>query len=434
VRAGELLLDSGRIPTTDTFTYTVAGEPWLNQQWLAQLFLATTHRVGGWDALAIARAVLVGLTFGLALRAALVRGAAPRTAALLTLAAFVVAAPALALRPQLLGLALFAFLLLIVAERRRRANVPWLAPVVLAIWANVHGSFVVGLALLGVTWLEDMADDRGRARGSLLVLGVSVIATLVNPFVVGVWTSALGLATNPEVTDQVAEWQATSVRSVTGLLCFGSVALVAAFLARRGRAAPGPTLLWVGVLALVGALAVRGVAWWALGAAVAVAGLLERPSVERVAPDPPTRLAAAVAGVVLVATVVLLPFWRPPDPLTGRVGLLTQAPPEATDAVRAIAGPGDRLFAPQPLGSWLELTVPVAPVFVDSRIELFGPDVWREHDVVAGAGEEWSEILDRWDVTIVVAEGPLAVAIAASSGWTLIEPATEPAIYVRADR
>src|SRR4029077_5426013 len=85
LRAGELFLDTGRIPTTDTFTFTAFGDPWLNQQWGAQAILAAVFRVAGWTGLAVFRAALVGLTFGLLFEACRRRGLDLRRAAWLTL-------------------------------------------------------------------------------------------------------------------------------------------------------------------------------------------------------------------------------------------------------------------------------------------------------------------------------------------------------------
>ncbi len=66
--------------------------------------------------------------FGAVLLIGLRRGLSPRNAALLTLGAFAVAAPALALRPQLLGMACFAILLVLVADRRRHPAVSGRSP------------------------------------------------------------------------------------------------------------------------------------------------------------------------------------------------------------------------------------------------------------------------------------------------------------------
>ncbi len=47
VRTGDMILRTGSIPRVDTFTFTVFGRPWLDQQWLAQVVFAWFYRYGG---------------------------------------------------------------------------------------------------------------------------------------------------------------------------------------------------------------------------------------------------------------------------------------------------------------------------------------------------------------------------------------------------
>src|SRR2546423_11043715 len=67
LRAGSEILASGAIPTVDTWTFTAAGTPWLNQQWGSELLLQLAYAATGWTGLALLRAALVGLAFGLLL-------------------------------------------------------------------------------------------------------------------------------------------------------------------------------------------------------------------------------------------------------------------------------------------------------------------------------------------------------------------------------
>ena len=141
--------------------------------------MALLERVGGWTGLAVLRGALVGVTFALVALTALRRGAGVRMVAGLTLAAFIVAAVALALRPQLFGMALFALTLFIVGERHRRPRLLWLVPVLVVIWANVHGSFFLAPVLLGLAWLEDLGVPSRPSGGrhlALVVAAVSVVA------------------------------------------------------------------------------------------------------------------------------------------------------------------------------------------------------------------------------------------------------------------
>ena len=404
---------SRAIPTVDSWTFTAFGLPWLDQQWGAQVILELVDRLGGWTGLVVFRAALVGLIFGCLLAIGLRRGLGARRASWLTLAAFVVASPALALRPQLLGMACFAIVLLLVADRRDHPARLWLVPVVVVLWANMHGSFFLGPLVVGLAWLQDVNDKVARPHRTLAVAIVSAAAACLTPFGPMVWAYAVGLSTNPGVAGRISEWQPTTVRDVTGLIFFGSVAAVVVLIARSGKVVPWPTLLWLGIFVFIGAYAARGAAWWPLAAVPALAGgLIMGPvsATESARLDPPDtrllrRLNLVVVGGIVLVVVALLPVWRPVDPATGvPAGVLTDAPPGITAALADLTEPGDRIFNPQPWGSWFEYALPETLVAIDSRIEMFPAQVWDDYTKVVAGVEGWEAILDGWDVTYVVVE------------------------------
>jgi hypothetical protein len=439
LRAGEEILGGAGIPARDTFTFTAAGQPWLDQQWAAQVLLAAVYEVGGWTGLVVLRAALVGALFGLLFLACRLRGADLRRAAWLTLAAFVVSAVALALRPQLFGMVLLALTLVIVAGRRRWPRAIWLAVPIVAVWANLHGSFFLGPVVVGLAWLDDIHDRRPEAGRTLAAAVLAALAALLNPFGPAVWGYALGLSTNSLVTARITEWQPTSLRTVPGMLFFGSALAVAVLLARRASATTWPTLAWLGVFFAIGAFAIRGVAWWPFGAAVAVAPLLARPE-----PVPPARRSivlervnVGIVAAIVFACIALLPAWRPIDPGLGAPnGVVGHAPPGITAALRDLARPGDRLVNPQPWGSWFEFAVPDVPVAIDSRIEVFPADVWSDYETVTGGRDGWQEVLDRWAVTIVVvpADDDAFAGRLLEAGWRSVHDDEDGTVFVAGSR
>lgn len=441
LRAGGIVLDGGGIPRTDTFTFTAAGLPWVDQQWGAQVILAAVHRLGGWTGLVILRALLVGALFGFLFIACRIRGADTRTAAWLSLAAFIVAAVALGLRPQLFGMVLLALTLVIVAARHRRPNLIWLVPLIVLGWANIHGSFFLGPAVLGLAWLEDVRDGVPNRHRPLIVAGVAAAAALVNPFGLEVWSYAVGLSTNAQVTARITEWQPTTLRTVPGILFFGSALAVATFLARRGERTSWPTLAWLVVFFLIGAYAIRGVAWWPLGAAFAMAGLFVKATDKvrepRATPAGFARLNAILVGVLVLTGVAILPIWRPLDPALGAPeGVVGNAPPGITVALRNAARPDDRLFNPQPWGSWFEFALPGLPVAIDSRIELFPAKTWDDYGTVSSGAGGWEGILDSWGVTLIVVpkrDDEFASRLTAA-GWRSIHSDDDGIVFVRGDR
>jgi hypothetical protein len=408
LRAGAQILDAHALPATDAWTFTALGQPWVDQQWGAQVILQAIYAIGGWSGLVVMKAVLVLVIFGCLFEIGRRRGLEARGAALLTLAAFGVAAPTLSLRPQLIAMALFAVVLLLVADRRAHPRRLWAVPVIVMVWASVHGSFFLGPGVLGLAWLEDLHDRADHPTRTLQIAVVSGLAACISPIGPAVWLYAIGLSTNSQITNQVAEWRPTSLRDPSGLAFFVSALAIAAWLARRGREVAWPALLWLLVFFVIGAYAVRGLAWWPLAMVPIVAGLASRSTGDtsrRSIQEQPwmRRVNLGIAGVMVAVGVILVPWWRPIDPGTEAPrDALGFAPPGITAALRNLGRPTDRLFNPQTWGSWFEFALPRMPVAVDSRIELFPTAVWDGYQNVLAGVDGWQDQLDRWDVTIVV--------------------------------
>ena len=307
-----------------------------------------------------------------------------------------------------------------------------LVPVLACAWANLHGSFVLVPLLLGYAWLDDVVRHR-PARRSLAVLVAGTVATVVTPFGPGVWAYAAGIGADPQIASQVSEWQHTTPFTVPGLLFFVSgIAAVALAVWRRARLGIADWL-WLGALLVIGAWAIRGIAWWPLGAALVVAAALPAGAASHASAlsERANRLNIALVGVTGLAIVLALPWWRPTDPLTGRQGLVSYAPSDLTVALRDIVRPGDRVFVPQAWASWFEWAVPDARYFLDSRFELYPAAVWQDYGAIAAAGSGAAEVLDRWSVDLVLSPaGPADLR----PGWIASYQDAHGAIYQRARR
>ncbi|MGO9485679.1 MAG: hypothetical protein ACLPX9_14000, partial [Rhodomicrobium sp.] len=47
--AGDWILQHRAVPSTDPFSYTFAGAPWVAHEWLSELVMAAAYRLGGWS-------------------------------------------------------------------------------------------------------------------------------------------------------------------------------------------------------------------------------------------------------------------------------------------------------------------------------------------------------------------------------------------------
>jgi hypothetical protein len=435
VRAGDSILHTHMLPARDTYTFTVPGAAWLDQQWGAQVVFAMVYRALGWPGLSLLQILLGALTVLFVYLACRNAGTPPRVAAALTLAAFAIAWTSLTLRPQLLAAVLFAISLWLIAGRRAHPERLWWMPLVVAVWANVHGSFVLGPVLLGLAALQDRYERSPATRRVLWVTGVSLVATLLNPFGPRVWSYAYGIARNPLISKLVIEWQPPSIRHIDDALFFISVAAVVYLLARRGRPTPWPALAWLGVFFVLALTATRNTMWWGLAAAPILAGLLAgqertpRPEL----PASPVNSAIAVCLVLLVG--IFFTFSIEGGSMRSPGTRVADAPVALTARLHQVAEPGDRIFNFQRWGSWFELSLPDDPVFVDSRIELFPAAVWNDYLAVSNAKAGWNRILDRWRIAVVAVnpdqQDALVRLMKQDPAWRLDYQDDEGVIFVR---
>ena len=425
VKAGELMVAEGALPRTDVLAWTTAGRPWLDQNWGAQLLLYGIWRLGGFPLVAVVNALLAVATWGLVAAACRRRTADLRLVAGAVLTGYAAAAATFSARPQMFSLLLFAAELYLLEVARARPRVALAIPLLMPLWANLHGAFVVGIGLLAVevaaaAWRR----DRPGAVRYLLVTAASVAGLLVNPWGARVFGYALSVPANRVVSGMISEWGPTSVRDLTGVLVLGAGVVLVVTLVR----APAPQrvpeqLLRMALLGGLAVWAVRGVAWFGLALPVALCALA-RPRVGgRSRPAAADRGVPAVNVLVLALLALALVAAAPPVRRTlgnSRVELAA-APVATADWLAAHPQPG-RMFNYQPWGSYLELRLgPRVQVGFDSRIELPPADRWDRYLAVLAGRWDAERQLDDWGVGNVVtsrrASPALVELLDASGRW-----------------
>ncbi len=162
--AGQRILQEGGVPRVDSFTYASAGRPWIDLHWLFQVLLAVVYRSAGWPGLEVLKIALIAGAFSLALGTALRRGVSGAVTAPLLLLAIIASQERFTLRPEALSFLFLAVLLLLLGERRRRPRLLLLVPPLMALWANCHALYVVGVAVLVLVTAGDLIETCGRSH------------------------------------------------------------------------------------------------------------------------------------------------------------------------------------------------------------------------------------------------------------------------------
>jgi hypothetical protein len=189
IRTGEWILDHRAIPAIDPFSYTAGDRPWFAHEWLAETLLALAWRAAGLKGVMVLAAAAIGLTAAIVWR--YLRQFLPTTyAAMALLFAFANAAPSMLARPHVLAWPCLTFWCVgLLAARERRAAPPFVLLPIMALWVNLHGSFMLGLLLPGAFMIEALFDpgvDRSKvvfAWGKFIV--AAWVTALLNPDFVG---------------------------------------------------------------------------------------------------------------------------------------------------------------------------------------------------------------------------------------------------------
>lgn len=203
VRFGLDTLQTWSLPSVDPYSFT-QDTPWINHEWLSELQMGLAWAAGGTVGLALLKGLLVFSVFGLVW--ARLQGADPAARLFVLLAlAIGTARMVQTLRPQLWSLLCLVVLLRILTSSHLRSR--WWLPVLFAFWANVHGGWFVGLAVLAVWSIVEAWFEPSRRRGLGLLVGLCVLSTLATPYGWQLWDF---LARTVRMTRNIGEWQPIS--------------------------------------------------------------------------------------------------------------------------------------------------------------------------------------------------------------------------------
>ena len=214
IRFGHAVLAGHRLVLHDPYSYTAPGHLWRNHEWLTEIVMALVYNALGVVGLklwkfACTTATIVLLSLGTA-----ETGATPGIQLNTLLVAAVALMPQMEFRPQIFTFALFAAMLLLLARHNYRGSAPlWLAIPIMALWANLHGGFIMGLFALGlytgVVALQDMIGGSGLTRATRLAIitVAAALATLLTPYGIDTWYAVIHALRNPVTRNAVTDWQ-----------------------------------------------------------------------------------------------------------------------------------------------------------------------------------------------------------------------------------
>ena len=214
LRFGQAMIAQHHLILKDPYSYTVYGGAWSNHEWLTEVVMAAAYNALGVAGLKLWKLACVAATI-LCMIAGLAETRASDTAQLNTLTVAAIAMmPQMEYRPQLFTFVLFAATLALLARDNYRGRAPlWPVLPLMVVWANLHGGFIMGPALLAIYAATAVAGDvaSGAGRGRAWRLGGltagATLATMVTPYGRDTWSPVLHALRNPMTRVAVTDWQ-----------------------------------------------------------------------------------------------------------------------------------------------------------------------------------------------------------------------------------
>jgi hypothetical protein len=438
IKTGEYIIQTQTIPTTDPFSHTKNGQLWINHGWLAQIFWYALYTLGGWPLVSLGLATIVLAAFYFVWKQI---QANIFVASLTIILGAIVSSVIWAARPQLLSFLLTAIVAYLL-DRFKRHNGslwPWL-PLVVLLWANIHGGFAIAFMLIAA-YLAGETCNRLTKHQADPVLSweqfkhllwaslISLAVVALNPHTWRLWLYPFQTVGIGALRDFIAEWQSPDFHLTLAQPFVLMLLLVFAAVGRSGRQADWTDLALIAMWTLWSLFAARNIAIFGLVVTPALAryadeawsrqwqtwgyqrvpfAALSTPASRRAARSPRSILNWILLGLITAAALIKISL-----PLNAETILNIEKKNLPYKAVSFLQKhrPAGPIFNSYNWGGYLIFRLqPDYPVYIDGRTDLYDDLFIRRYLGVVAANEGWQQILQQDGINLVFIETDSSLA------------------------
>ncbi len=428
LRNAQYLLTRHRLPNFDTYSFTVAGHPWMNPEWLGEIPYYLAWHTFGLEGIEILMLLLLEFIFIGVLYLCYQRSRHIKASVLACWVAMFLGTINFGPRTVLFGYVYLMILLIVLERFRQGEKAPlWLLPPLFCLWINTHGSWCVGVAVLGIFVASGFVEGKWglitasrwqprQSRQLLASLGASCAALFVNPYGYRLVLYPLDFAVRMSLpVASVEEWVSVDFHTLRGkVVLVLLVGLFCSALAARREWRFSDLVLML--FALSSGLTHERLLFLAgIIVAPVVAELLQGVPPYRPEIDKRWLNAAIICGIL--AFVV----YRFPTPAQLEQQVAEQYPAEILPYLKSHEPSGNTLNY-YPWGGYLGWKDPQFKVFVDSRVDIFEyAGVFKDYIDLVGFNDPL-RILDEYRIRYVLfpLHSPLSYLLERSPNWKLV--------------
>ncbi len=427
LRNGQQIVLHHTIPRVDTYSFGAAGSPWLDHEWMSEVPFFLAFRAAGLQGILVVYFVVLVLIYAGVYYRSCDSGADCKDATLTTLAALCLGVVSIGPRMLLFGWLCMVGLLLVLDRFRQTGKGLWLLPPLFALWINLHGSWIFGMVVLGLTVASGLVEGEwGLVVGRrwtptelmrlLAASAASVAALFINPFGYKLVLYPFDLLFRQQSNlKYIQEWQSVDFSTGNGKLVLMLIlALLAAalFSGRRWRVDE--------IILITFAL------WAALShlRLVFFAGLIIPPVLApclKLFPPYDPDIDKPWLNAAIMAAVVAGIIFSFPTRAKLQQDVDAEYPTAALNFMQQQHLRG-RTFNADWWGGYMEWNAPDLKPFVDGRADIFVYNGSFDDHHSAGLIKQPFEILDKYHIEYVLLEPkrPLIYLLEHSPAWRLI--------------
>ena len=456
---GDQILKTGVVSSTEPLMRLCRGVSMVNIPWLAQVGLAALNASFGLTSLQFVYAIMIALSLALVAYRT-VKMSKSTLGGILAAGIFfkVNLDQLLVIRPQLAGVVFYCVIVAWMLGRNKHNRASWIGlPILFALWANIHGSFSMGLLLMGFAGIGRFGDvlaiskslrvallDREFHR-TILLTQLCAAAVLLNPAGIGIYPEVMNVAGNPNI-ESMFEWDALTLRTAQGQSA-AAAALLACFAIKLSprRMHCGEMLAFVAT-GLLAAWSARMLNWWAPLAGIItgthlIAGMRQSTKwLQNPQPGKGTGLMTLVNGGILWILFALTPFGI--QLVHGRVPeanrLVSVETPLATvaflDSMETI--PRGISFVPAEWAGYVMNRGPKSlEPMVNLHVHVTPEQVWNDYIRIINGPSDWDGLMNEYGINLAVIDKirqpALLKKFKESTDWKANYEDRQAAIFVR---
>ena len=436
---GKLIVTEYYIPTVDVFSHTMSGLSLTTTEWLSEAIFAVAYLAMGLNGVVLLSALLIGITFALVFQGTFQNSRSFILSFGLILLIMLATLFHWLARPHLFSWLLFAIWLPRMDQLARgdTRNV-WQFPLLMLLWANLHGGFVLGILVCGAYlagWLVEYLQKEAvsvNALKNLLIAGISsLLVTLINPSGIGLWKNVFGHVGDRELMAVHIEWLSPDFHNPNTWPFLILVALlVFLFSSSSQPVKSGRSFLVTGML-LLGFFSVRNIPF-SMIACLPILGaysrsLLRFGSVQAIEQRLFAMQASLRGGAWSLLTVIvvasLLISGQSVDASHQGNGFDPSLfPVQAVDWLSVHPQSG-KMFNEFMWGGYIIFRLwPEQKVFIDGQTDFYGADLVADYLTAFNARDGWQDILEEYEVNWVIlpCDAPLVEALEADTQWHIL--------------